>query len=151
MYPYLPEGRDIQFVGLDDEFLSAAKHEAETHSTDRVQSTGAVVVNDGRIVGRGANKAPFSNSKVMELHKRFCIRRMFNIPSGQKYWMCPGCSTNKMHAETRATINAGALARDADLYLWGHWWCCKPCWDAMIKGGIRNVFLYTDSRKLFKR
>ncbi len=55
-----------------------------------------------------------------------------------------------MHAEARAVKNAGVKAHGGDLYLWGHWWCCKPCWDAMISAGIKNVYLYTESQKLFK-
>lgn len=150
-YPYLPEGREIQFAGLDNPFMLAAKQESERESTDHQQPTGAVVVKDGKIVGRGANKSALKSEYLMSLHRRFCFRRMLKVKSGQSYWICPGCSTSKMHAETRATLDAKTLAQGADLYLWGHWWCCKPCWDAMIKGGIENVFVYTESRNLFKR
>jgi hypothetical protein len=38
-----------------------------------------------------------------------------------------------------------------DLYLWGHWWCCKLCWDKMIEVGIKNVYLMEGVDKLFKK
>ena len=37
----------------------------------------------------------------------------------------------------------------ADLYLYGHWWCCEPCWNAMINAGIKNVYLLKKSEVLF--
>jgi deoxycytidylate deaminase len=59
-----------------------------------------------------------------------------------------------MHAEPRAVRDARKNCsdiNDADLYLWGHWWCCKPCWDAMIGAGIKNVYLLDESIALFKK
>lgn len=151
LYPYLPEGRQIKYVGSDNAFMQEAHKMAMEFSTDRVQSTGAVVVKDGAIVGRGANISAISNPRLLDLHKKLCPRKLLKVKSGTKYWICPGCATNKMHAESRAVANAGAQAQQADLYLWGHWWCCKPCWDAMIKAGIKDVYLLDESVKLFKR
>src|SRR3989344_441935 len=39
----------------------------------------------------------------------------------------------------------------ADLYLWGHWWACQPCWNAIIEAGIENVYLLKDSERLFNK
>lgn len=152
MYPYLPENREIKYVGLDNTFMQEAKREADTHSTDMFQPTGAVVVKDGQIIGRAANQSALRNKFLISLHRKyFCIRKILKIKSGEKYWLCPGCASYRHHAEAGAVKDAAGNAKGSDLYLWGHWWCCKPCWDSMIKAGIKNVFLYTESGKLFKK
>lgn len=152
VYPYLPEGREISYVPADHACMQAAKEMSE-HAADKLHPTGAVIVKDGKIIGRGCNYAfigifPF----LTRTHPQWCVRRMFKIPSGQKYWACPGCIPSKNHAEGRAVRDAKSNGYDphgADLYLWGHWWCCKPCWDAMIGVGIENVYLAEGSEQLF--
>ena len=152
-YPYLPEGKTIEYVDGSNSFMKRAKEVART-SNDQSFPTGAVITCDNEILTEASNKTPLSNDFLKNLHKKHCIRRMFRIPSGQKYWLCPGCATNKNHGEYRAAV---ALKKkfpqkvnsNLDLYLWGHWWCCKPCWDKMIEVGIKNVFLLEGSEVLF--
>jgi deoxycytidylate deaminase len=43
----------------------------------------------------------------------------------------------------------GLDCQGADLYLYGHWWCCESCWKAMIAAKIRNVYLLENSENLF--
>jgi deoxycytidylate deaminase len=154
-YPYLPEGREIKYVAETDLFISEAKRIRKEFSTDEGHPTGAVVVLGDEIIGRGANQSALKNKKLIDLHKKgVCVRRFLKIPSGQKYWMCPGCSKNKHHAEARAVKDAlknGKSPKGADLYLYGHWWCCKPCWDEMIAAGIKNVYLVEGATEQFKR
>jgi len=154
-YPYLPEGRVIKYVFEKDPFMNEAKRMRNECSTDEGHSTGAVVVKDTLIIGRGANQSALKNKKLINLHKKgLCVRRLLKIPSGQKYWLCPGCSKDKHHAEARAVKDAlvnKKNANGADLYLYGHWWCCKPCWDTMIEAGIRDVYLVDNADALFKR
>jgi deoxycytidylate deaminase len=158
-YPYLPEGREIHYVTEENEFMKAAKDVSLELSTDIQHPTGAVVVMNGKIVGRGANQAGYKNKKLIDLHLQgMCFRRWLKIKSGEKYWLCRGCSTSKKHAETRAVNNAlsnlnrnGQKLENADLYLWGHWWACEPCWKAMIDAGIRNVYLLEGSELIFNR
>ncbi len=144
-YPYLPEGRTILHVPADNKYMLIAKEVAQTQSTDKKTSTGAVVVdNNGNVVVSAANQSAIKNKFLLETHPRWCIRKFFRIPSGEKYWLCPGCASHKYHAESFAMAKAKKSkinVSGCDLYLWGHWWCCKPCWDAMIKSGIRNVYL----------
>ncbi len=156
-YPYLPEGREILYVPENNKNMLAAKEFALKYSTDRQVSTGAVIVDeDGKILVSAANQTPIKNKFLLDTHKNWCIRRLFKIPSGQKYWMCPGCASHKNHGEYRAVI---ALQKkfsqqtyvNCDLYLYGHWWCCKPCWDKMIEVGIRNVYLMQGVEKLFTK
>jgi deoxycytidylate deaminase len=150
-YPYLPEGKNILHVGMDNVFMVAAK-EAARLSNDQQQPTGAVIVCDNKIVSSFSNKNPLTSSFLIKLHKKYCIRHMLKIPSGQKYWVCPGCAKNESHAESRAVkdfIKNKISCIKPDLYLWGHWWCCDVCWNNMLKLPINNVYLLEDSEILF--
>ena len=149
-YPYIPEGRTILYVSEENQYMKIAK-EMYLLSNEKNHPTGAVVVKDGKIISRASNKAALENKKLIELHKKYCIRKLLHIPTGKGYFLCPGCASSQNHAESRASKMAGADAKGADLYLYGHWWACKPCWDNMIKVGIKNVYLLENSENLFKR
>lgn len=154
-YPYIPEGRNILYVPGDNRFMIEAISVRNTESTDGQHPTGAVVVKKDVVIGKAANQAGFKHPKFIALHaKGWCVRRKLKVKSGTKYWLCPGCSTHADHAESGAVDNAIKnvgldIVNGADLYLYGHWWCCKPCWDAMIKAGIKNVYLLDKSWELF--
>jgi len=153
-YPYLPEGREIKFVPETNEFMTEAKRIRDTESTDLKNPTGAVVVKDNKIIGKSANHAKLTNPKLLNLHSKYCVRRILHIPSGKGYFLCPGCANYKQHGESSAIRNAlknGGDTNGADLYLFGHWWCCKPCWDTMIKAGIKDVYLVENAHELFAR
>jgi deoxycytidylate deaminase len=134
--PYLPKSREILYVPSDNKFMLAAKKFAEENSQDSQFKTGAVIVQNSKIIGRGANGSDF--------HKKLgCVRKFFRVKTGKKYWLCPGCSP-KNHAEQSAIKDAkfrGISTKGADLYLWGHWWCCQSCWEKMIEAEIKNVYL----------
>lgn len=145
-YPYLPEGRGIKYVPADNEFMEAAKAFAREHSLDKTMPNASVIVRDGKIIAAGAN-----GSDYHETHE--CERVKQNIPSGEGYELCPGCSPEN-HGEQSAIKDANEKGVDtagADLYLWGHWWCCEPCWNAMIEAGIKDVYLLDGSEKLFDK
>ena len=154
-YPYLPEGRQFKYVPISNLFMAETKRVTFEQSTDINHPTGAVIVKDGKIVGVGANKSALRNKWLLNFHKtKFCIRRFLKIKSGQKYWLCPGCASHRLHAEPQAVKDAQKNHGDitgADLYHWGHWWCCQPCWDSMIKAGIRDVYLVDNAEALFKK
>ncbi len=155
-YLYIPEGRTILYVPENNKYMSAAKEVALTESTDRKVPTGVVIVDqNGNILIRAANQSALKNKFLLDIHKNWCIRKLFKIPSGQKYWLCPGCASHKNHGEHQAVLALEKkfpekLKSNLDLYLWGHWWCCKPCWDKMIQAGIKNVYLMEGIEKLFK-
>ncbi len=142
--PYLPDGRTILYVPAEHPFMQAAKKVAETESLDEKHRTGAVIVKNEKLLGQGANGSM--------LHKRWgCIRKLIKAPTGKLYGLCSGCSP-KNHAEQKAiatVLKAGERTEGADLYLWGHWWCCQSCWAAMIKAGIKNVYLPDNAWELF--
>lgn len=136
--------------------MSLARDVAQKESTDSVNPTGSIVVKDGVIIGKAANRSPLGHIKSLyELHKRgWCTRRLLKIKTGTKYWMCPGCATHADHSEQRALRDAQKKGHDtsgSDLYLWGHWWCCKPCWDKIIASGVKNVYLLDESEAQFRR
>lgn len=145
-YPYLPAGREIKYVPGDNPFMQEARDYALKNALDDTQRTGAVVVKDGKMFGRGANGSNYHT-------KHGCERVRRGIPTGQQYELCEGCHP-KNHSEPRALTDAKKNGHDtqgADLYLWGHWWACEPCWNAMIAAGIANVYLLEGSEKLFNK
>ena len=76
-----------------------------------------------------------------------------NIPPGKGYELCLGCNP-AYHSEPSAIQDAqkrGFKTEGADLYLWGHWWACEPCWQAMIAAGIKNFYLLKGSERLFNK
>jgi deoxycytidylate deaminase len=153
-YPYLPEGRKINYVPADNPFMREAQKVRNEESTESRHPTGAVIVKNGIVIGKGANQSKIRNPQSLKLHSKYCIRRMLGVPTGTKYWLCPGCATHHQHAESRATADVkkrGVDARGADLYLYGHWWACEPCWNAMIDAGIANVYLLEGSEELFNK
>ena len=154
-YPYLPLGREIKYVPEDNLFMQEAMRAQKELSTDHSVSTGAVVVLENRVLGRGANQSALKSKWLIEFHKNtFCVRRFFKIPSGQKYWFCPGCASFRHHAEASALRDALSKKIDvngADIYLYGHWWCCKSCWDSMTKAGVKNVYLVEGATEKFSK
>ena len=143
--PYLPKDREILYVLATHEFMQAAQKYAKSHSSDSRQPTGAVLVKDGQIIGYGANYSWWHETL-------WCVRKLFRRPTGKGYWMCPGCSP-RHHAEASAIRDAWRRGDDpsgADLYLWGHWWCCQHCWAKMIKADIKNVYLPEGANEKFK-
>jgi deoxycytidylate deaminase len=147
-YPYLPEGKKISYVASDNEFIRAAKKFAKVNSLDKNMPTGAVVVYDDKVIGYGSNGSDYHS-------KHGCERVKRGIPTGQNYELCEGCHP-KNHSEPRAIKDAKeknpvADLKNSDLYLWGHWWACEPCWKAMDDAGIRNVYLVLGSHKFFDK
>lgn len=144
--PYLPPGKEILYVPVSHKYMQLAKAAAETKSLDQQHPTGAVLVKDKAVLAVGANGSKF--------HEQLgCVRKLVKAPTGRLYGLCAGCSP-KNHAEQKAIKEAykeGYELAGADLYLWGHWWCCKSCWAAMIKAEIRHVYLPEGAWKSFRK
>ncbi|RJO61452.1 hypothetical protein C4544_02980 [candidate division WS5 bacterium] len=139
-YPYLPEGREIFHVGEDDPNMQEAK-KMWAKSTCTKQRTGAVVVRDGEVIGRANNTVKNAPDE--------CPRDKEGFKTGEGYHLCKDvCEQVQGHSEANAVKNAQTESRETeggDIYLYGHWWCCKGCWDEMIKGGIRHVYLLDEA------
>ena len=145
-YPYLPEGREIKYVPSHDTYMIVARILARVNSLDKTMPGAAIVAKDGRIIGMGAN-----GSEYHKTHE--CQRVLLGCKRGEGYDLCEGCHP-KNHSEVKAITSAknqGFETNGSDLYLWGHWWCCKPCWDKMIEAGINYVYLLEGSEKLFNK
>ena len=144
--PYLPTGYKIHYVPADNKFIIAAQKIAKKLSFDPKHPTGTVIVRNGKIIGRGANGSNY--------HEKYgCKRKELGISTGEKYDLCPGCSPIH-HAEQKAIQNVqkkGEKTDGADLYLWGHWWCCKSCWNCMIDAKIRDIYLIENAYEQFGR
>lgn len=143
-YPYLPKGRKIILVKSDNKFMQEATRMLGQTGCAK-QPTGAVIVKNGEILGRGANAG-----KLVEV----CPRVLESCPTGVGYHLCKEVCEQVGHAEVSAIKDAKASGHDlrgASLYLDGHWWCCEACWGAMIEEGIAKVFLRNDSVVLYKR
>lgn len=145
-YPYLPRGRTHLYVDRDNQYMQMAKEYAKKYRSNLVHPAAAVVVKNGEVVGIGS----IGNNPY---HLNGCERVRLNMPTGQGYELCEGCHPRN-HSEPRAiasAIAAGYDSRGADIYLWGHWWCCEPCWSAMLTAGIANVYLLENSEVLFNK
>src|SRR3989338_840288 len=95
VYPYLPKGREIQYVPKDNLFMKLARAYAEAQSFDLAMPSAAVVVDgDGYVVGLGANGSDY--------HQKYTCRRMeLKCKTGQGYDLCEGCHP-KNHSEAKA-------------------------------------------------
>lgn len=136
----------IGYVTLDNPYMAAAKKVAELQSLDTAMPTGTVIVKNGKIIGRGANGSTFHQTNG-------CERIRLNIPTGQGYELCEGCSPHN-HSEPKAVKSALETEHDlsgAEAYLWGHWWACEPCWKTFSEQGISKLYLLTDSEHLFNK
>ncbi len=137
--PYCPPNRELQYVDETNLYYQMAKKYAEENSLDPAHKTGAVIVKNNLVIGEGANGSTFHV-------KNGCERKRQNIPTGQGYDLCEGCAPVN-HAEQKAIadcLKQGNNPENADLYLYGHWWCCESCWGAMISAKIKNVYLVED-------
>ncbi len=145
-YPYLPDGREIFYVSESNEYIQIAKKFAKEHSLDKIMPNSSILVKNGEIIGKGVNGSDYHE-------KHGCYRKEHNLPTGQGYELCEGCNS-KNHGEAKAiqdAIDNDNSTDGSDIYLWGHWWCCESCWKAMIKAGIKNVYLLEGSDILFDR
>jgi len=147
-YPYLPEGREILYVGIDNKFMAEAKIARETLAGDTIFPVGVVIVKNDEIVVRVGNGF---NTGSETPH--VCPRVVENCASGEGYDLCT-LHDPEGHAEAMAVKVAkdnGIDIEGADIYLYGHWWCCQLCWDVMIEAGIKNVYLLENANVEFSR
>ena len=142
----MPPDRRIHYVPAGNEYMQLAKKFSKENSLDKTMPTTSVLVRDGKVIAMGANGSDYHRNNICERVKQ-------KIPTGQGYELCEGCHP-KNHSESKAIRDAIAKnekVEGADHYLWGHWWCCQPCWDAMLSHNIANVYLMEGSEKFFDK
>lgn len=146
-YPYLPHDRHLAYVPANHPFMLVAARAREELAGDPSYPVGIVLVKDGQVVARAGNG--FNRGRQVHV----CPRLVLECPSGTGYDLCalhdaPG------HAERMVLQEATRLGiepRGADVYLYGHWWACEPCWSAMIQAGVRDVYVVDDAHEWFSR
>lgn len=147
-YPYMPTGRYLKYVPNDDPFMAVAAKARDTQSGDPLYPVGIALVRDGQVLVTAGNGFNRGRGVV-----HVCPRIVLDVPSGTGYDLCtlhdaPG------HAEQMAVKVAqehGVDLAGADAYLYGHWWACEPCWNALIEAGIRHLYVTDDSHERFHR
>ena len=147
-YPYMPEQGTVVYETMENPVMQMAKGFARRNSLDKSMPNTSVIVKGGEVIGIGANGSNFHE-------EHGCERVRQGIPTGQGYELCEGCHP-KNHGEQTALADVRNHQGDVDLtdaevYLWGHWWCCESCWEAMLDNGITTVHLLEASEVLFNR
>ncbi len=96
---------------------------------------GAIVVNEGRIVGSGVNGAPNGLAHCSEVG---CLRDALSIPSGTQIEICRG-----VHAEMNALLQAGySGCRGSTLY--SNDFPCEICAKLCLQAGLARVVVAGD-------
>jgi deoxycytidylate deaminase len=149
----MPKNIEIRVVDEAHPMMMRAKEYARAHSLDADTPTASVLVQNGVEISWGANGTDFhKRQENKELYGQSgCWRVVNKAPTGQQYDRCEGCSP-KNHSEPRAIAAAHAKNEDlrgAELYLWGHWWCCESCCTAMAAAGITTVYILDTADMLF--
>lgn len=145
-----------KFTENDHEFIEAAKQAAIDYSLTSLFPIGIVAVKGGHIIARAANGNGYHENNINSPgHRKGCIRRFINddrekngldkFKSGEGFELCPGCHTDS-HAEANLIKEARKINKyddlhGADVYMYGHFWCCKDCWQKMRVAGIKDVYL----------
>ncbi len=148
VYPYLPPGRTFRFVPHDHPHMCAAAQARQECAGDPLFPVGIVLVRDGAVVARAGNGF---NRGPGEAH--LCPRILQNCKSGEGYDLC-SLHDAAGHAEpmlVKAAQKVGIPTEGADAYMYGHWWACEPCWQALIDAGIRDLYLAEDAHVRFSR
>lgn len=142
----VPEALTVEFVTMDNPFMQQALLQAVKNRFEEMTVTSSIVVLHEDVVGRGINGNGFHQ------REKACLRvGAENI--GKDYESCPGCHPDN-HSERVAIRQAQQMGKDlskAKLYMYGHWWSCEPCMNALVDANIRKIYLLKDSRPLFDR
>jgi deoxycytidylate deaminase len=147
-YPYLPEGKQFQYVPFDHPHMIAAEQARKDCAGDSLYPVGIVLVKDGEVVARAGNG--FNRGSGT---KHVCPRVVLDCPSGTGYELC-SLHDSIGHAETmlmQVAAEQGINIAGSDTYMFGHWWCCEHCWKSMIDAGVRNVYVVDDAHERFSR
>lgn len=149
LYPYIPKNRQILYVSPKNKFMKEAIKLLDVSGC--VKPVAAVIVKNKKIIGRGTNAIKNKRSDVCPIRER---------GRGTAWNLCKDICGQEGHAEVMAIRDALQKTKNlkgASMYLAGHWWICKSCWDEIIKAGISRVYLNKDSigelirKTIFKR
>jgi deoxycytidylate deaminase len=150
--PEIVEGVEYEYVDLNNQFMHEAYEYAkslyEIKNWNRMTAPVTVLVKNGQIIAKGVAGD--------EWHQRegTCMRVELKLPSGVGYDQCQGCHPDN-HSEKVALRKAREANIDvtgAEAYMYGHWWLCRSCLNALIDAGVsKKVFLLDEADQLFDR
>lgn len=147
-YPYLPPNRRFKFVPSSDPYMKAAEVARRECAGDSLWPIGVVLVRDDEVLARAGNG--FNRGSET---KHICPRVVLECPSGTGYDLC-SLHDAIGHAEPmlmKVAREKGIDPAGCDVYMFGHWWCCEPCWNVMIVAGVRDVYVLDDAHERFSR
>jgi len=125
----------------DESFFAQAEKAREKSTCLKIQ-TGAVIVKDNVVIGRGANLC--SPEGFQHGQKVASCPRM-NLKTGANYELC-----KSLHAELLAILNAGAKnCQGAVMYLSGHYYPCWRCESIARLVGIKEIKIKDKDAKSF--
>lgn len=142
-----PQNAELyEYVDAKNPYMIEAYKEA-CKSGCGSRQVGSVIVKEGKIIARGHNSGNREPAP--------CPRVEQNLPSGIGYELCPHCGESDLmcHAEADTIKNAeifGADTSGGELYLFGHWWACAPCWKKALAAGIMKIYLVYEAATIFK-
>lgn len=144
----MPVDRFLKYVPVDHPFMIAAAKAREECAGDPLYPVGIVMVKNDEVVARAGNGFNRGPGKV-----HVCPRIVLDCLSGTGYELCdlhdaPGHSERML---LQAARDAGVDPAGSDVYMYGHWWACEPCWTALIEAGVRDLYVAHDAHERFSR
>lgn len=150
------------FVPEDHPVMQSAKEAASVHSLTPNYPIGIVAAIDDKVICIAGNGNGYHEAHgEAEGHIEGCCRRFISqervksggekIKPGEEFDLCPGCHTDS-HAEANLVRKAAGLGvnlKGADVYMYGHYWCCGDCWEKMKQVDVGKVIL-PDTYKKFE-
>lgn len=96
----------------------------------------AVIVSGDEVLGLGAN---LRDGTQMQL---CCPREFEGCKSGEGYEFCAEVCGQVAHAEIAAMSDLKfPMPAEAEMFVWGHCYCCDQCVEAAMKIGIKSIWL----------
>ncbi len=154
------------FLEEENVFIQLAKKAAVDHSLTSVFPIGIVAVKDGEVVAEAGNGNGYHEKNLENFgHRKGCVRRFLNdererqgkpkFQGGEGFEHCRGCHVDS-HAEAnliKNAIEAGNLEKlvGAEVYMYGHFWCCKACWEKLLRAGVKKVYLPENAERFNKK
>jgi len=147
-YPYMPIDRTLKYVPHTHPFMQAALIARENRAGDSIYPVGIVMVKHGQVVATAGNGFDKGSGTP-----HICPRIVLDCKSGEGYELC-SLHDPDGHAEScllKRAVAAGIDPAQSDVYMYGHWWACEPCWQKLIAAGVRDLYVTDDAHVRFCR
>ncbi len=133
-------------VGIDNQFMRLAYEVAKAlyllKRYNRKALPVAVLVRHGKVVNVAAA------GWGMHQAEGFCTREDIGLHDGEGYERCPYCAPGS-HAER--LVCEGVDAQGCDVYVYGHFYFCEPCQEALNRAGVKDWYVLDNSQMLFNK